>query len=145
MAAVGELPEIQFIRGDDLTYSFNMFLKDNLGVTTPYDLSVLTDIRMDFRNKPTRDGALIIGLSLGSGIAIGGDDNNKVTITLSEIDTALFDPNVFAFVTPEMGKKTSIANSRYYTDIAFFFGSDIKTLLKAKVLVTANITDEKTV
>jgi hypothetical protein len=145
MAAVGELPEIHFVRGDDLTYSFNMFLRDDQGVTTPYDLSSVTDIRMDFRNKPTKDGALIIRLTLGSGITIGGVNNNKVTITLSEVDTALFDPNVFAFVTPELGKKTSLANNRYYTDIAFFFGSEVITLLKAKVLVTANITDEKTV
>ena len=145
MAAVGELPEIEFIRGDDLTYSFNMFLKNNQGVRTPYDLDVMTDIRMDFRTKPTKDGALIISLTLGNGIAIGGVYNNKVTITLSETQTALFDPNVFAFVTPELGKKTSLPNSRYYTDIAFFIGSEVRTFLKAKVLVTANITDQKTV
>lgn len=146
MAAVGELPEIEFIRGDDLTYSFYMFLKDGQGVTTPYDLvAVVDDIRMDFRTKPTKDGALIISLTLGNGIAIGGVDNNKVTITLTEAQTAYFDPNVFAFVTPELGKKTGLPNSRYYTDIAFIIGSEVRTLLKAKVLVTANITNEKSV
>jgi len=144
MINTGELPELGFIRGNNFSYSFSMFTKDAEGENAPFDLGAITEIRMDIRNKPSMEGDLIVRLSLGNGIITGGDDGNNVSFSLTKEQTMLFAPNVSPFTASVVIKGTSTSgtvNGKYYTDIAFFVGDEVKTLLKAKISVIANITD----
>lgn len=144
MVTSGELPQIGFIRGNTWKRTYAMFTKDELDANVDFDLSAITDIRMDVRDKPTEDGTLYARLRIGSGITkLTGADSHKFTLSINRETGLAFVPNATPFTGTVVIKGTSTSatfNGKYYADIAFYIGPEVKTLLKVTVYVIANIT-----
>ena len=144
MVTSGELPQIGFIRGNTWARTYAMYGKDDQDANVPFSLDGITDIRMDVRDKPTEDGTLYARLRIGSGITkLTGDDSHKFTLNIDRETSLAFVPNASPFQGSVViqGTRTSATfNGKYYADIAFFVGDEVKTWLKATVYVIANIT-----
>jgi hypothetical protein len=141
MIHIGQLPDLGFIRGNSFRKTISMFTKDQDEVLTPMNLSDFSEIRMDIRSKPNEDGELLARLDLNSGLSV---DGGQLTMSLTKKQTNRFKPNASVFTKPVSVKGTSVMysfNGRYYSDIAFFVGDEVKTLLKVDILVMANITN----
>jgi hypothetical protein len=146
MVSTGTLPTIAFIQGNTFATTIKMQRKDENDVLQPFVLTDFTKIQMDFRDKPNRNGSLIARISLGDGIEIIGDDNELLVIKLNKFLTNSFEHNItpFNLSTKVHGTNVNVVVAgKYYTDIAFYVGDDVKTLLKADVIVMASITEIK--
>ena len=145
MVQTGEIAVLGFIQGNGFSKTLKMQTRDENDALQPFDLSVMTDIMMDFRDKPNKDGTLYGRISLGDGIEISGDDNEYFTIKLTSEQTNAFPFNTEPFnVTWKSITGTSVnasAGGKYYADIAFFIGDEVKTLLKTTIVVIASITE----
>lgn len=145
MVQTGEIEAIGFIQGNTFSKTLKMQTKDENDALQPFDLSAMTDILMDFRDKPNQEGNLIARIGLNDGIVISGDDNEYMTISLTKEQTNAFPFNTEPFsVTWKSITGTAVnttANGKYYADIAFFVGEEVKTLLKTTVVVIASITE----
>lgn len=145
MVQTGEIPVMGFIQGNSFVCTSKMQTKDADDNLLPMDLSEMTNIIMDFRDKPNKNGALCAHISLGDGISISGDNNEYLTFRLTKEQTNAFQHNTEPFTVAGksiQGTSVSVtANGKYYADIAFMIGDEVKTLLKTSVIVIASITE----
>lgn len=111
------------VRGD--TFSellvFNTVVEGS-SVPVPIDLTIYDNIKMELRRGTNRRTTLIKTFTIGDGLTISGDSNNELVITYS---TAITD---------------ELTAGKYYRDIRFVSGSEVKTYLEGNIIVTENIT-----
>lgn len=77
--------DITIKRGD--TQSITIPLSDPDDSDNPVDLSGYNAIRMQI--KTNASSAALLDLTLGSGISLGGVDNNELTIDLTYLESAI--------------------------------------------------------
>lgn len=116
-----QLNDIQVYRGDN-AYIVLRFAQAGETTTTPYPLTVYSEIMMDIR-EDYESSPLIVRKSLTLGtIQIDGVNNDTLNIELTSADTKNF------------------YGGKYRLDIRFFVGNTVRTHLKGIVYVTENTT-----
>lgn len=138
MGSVGELPQVEIVRGESYTELLTFQYRGEGDVVLPYPLTVFEDIIMDVRRKARVDSDLVFTLSLGQGLSIVGDDNHQLLIVMSHTDTKKFNPDYSNFPLPA----GSFPSTRlYYRDIMFVQGGEVFPLLKGTFKIIHNVTD----
>jgi hypothetical protein len=145
MANIGTLRDKEVIRGDTLHESMNFYrIVDDERV--PFDLTQYDDIIMDIRDNPFESAAKFIGVSLGKGISITGDNNETLVIQLSSKETEKLStihnqlaPN--STNTLNTLQKPGKQEYFYFRDIRFIIADEVVTKLNGRYKVINNISN----
>ncbi len=119
---MNELEKKKITRGDN-AYIQLTFTETSEESPVAFALDIFDNIICHFREGAAAYAEKIIGKSLGEGIAIEGEQDNILVITLSAEDTNAFDEGIYVF------------------DIRFYVGESVKTKLTGLLEVEANISE----